>query len=154
MNTPLKKRSGRVLAVDYGHVRIGLAISDPFGIAGQLLKNIQGDKKIAKTTKKIETALLLLEKEKGFLIDTIIIGLPLNLNGTESERSKEVREVASLLILLFPEKKVLCFDERLTSLQAERVMKETGQLSRKERAKQVDSIAALILLQSYLDTIL
>ncbi len=148
-----QKRSGRVLSIDYGHARIGLAISDIFGMTGQALDTIPGDKKPEKAAKKIHDQVILLEKQKGWNIDTIIVGLPLHLTGVESERSKETRCLSESLQTLFPNKNIRLFDERLTSLQAERSMKEMGQLSRKERAQKVDSISALILLQSYLDSI-
>ncbi len=150
---PQKIASGRVLSVDYGHARIGLAVSDIFGIMGNALDTIPGDKKPERAAKKIHEKIIQFEKEKGYKIGTVVIGLPLHLKGVESERSKEVRTLVQALEKLAPNIQCVLFDERLTSLQAERAMKELGQLSRKERAQKVDSISALILLQSYLDSI-
>lgn len=151
--TPLQKRiEGRIIAIDYGHARIGLAISDVFGITGHALETIPGDKIAERASKKIRNAIEKIEKEKSYIIDTIVLGLPLNMNGSESERSKEVRRIHECITTLLPTKTILLFDERLTSKQAERSMKETGHLNRKDRSKKVDAVAALLLLQSYLDS--
>ncbi len=152
--TPLfKDAAKRALSVDFGHARIGLAVSDSTWTIAQPLATIQGDKKPAKAAKNTFQAIQQLEKEKKYRIDTIIIGLPLNMNGTESERSKEVRQFFEALKALIPDVNIVLFDERLTSLQAERAMKEMPSMTRKDRAKKVDSVSSIILLQSYLDSV-
>jgi putative Holliday junction resolvase len=135
----------RILAVDFGHVRIGLAISDPLHIIASPLDTIQGSKKPELAAKNVSEEI----NKKKMDIEQIIVGLPLHLNGHESERSTEVRAFA---VALEKESgiRVVLFDERLTSVQAERLMKE-AQMTRKERSSSVDGVSSTILLQSFLD---
>lgn len=135
----------RLLGIDYGHARIGLSLSDPLQIIASPLSTIQGSKNPAVAAKNVVA-----EIEKQRLdIEQIIIGLPLHLNGKESERSSEVRAFATAL-----EEQggisVRLFDERLTSVQADRLMKN-AEMTRKKRASVVDTVSSTILLQSFLD---
>ena len=148
-----KEKKGRTLAIDYGHARIGLALSDSLAMIALPLENIPGDKKPQRAAKTIHREIERLEQEKQCLIDTIVIGLPLHLNGTESPRSLEVKILLEELKKLQPTKTILLFDERFTTLQADRAMKEMGNLTRKQRAGKVDSVSSIILLQSYLDNL-
>ena len=124
----------RLLGVDFGHVRIGLAMSDPLQIIASPLATIQGSKNPRIAAKDI---------------GQIIVGLPLHLNGKESERSTQVRAFA---VALEEQSgiKVQLFDERLTSVQAERLMKQ-AEMTRKKRSSLVDGVSSTILLQSFLD---
>ena len=151
-STP-EKKVYRVLALDFGHARIGVAVSDGSRLFAQPLETIQGDKNPVKAAKKTFEAIQAICASKGYQFDTVIIGLPLNMNGTESERSREVKIYADALKKMIPDCAIVLFDERMTSLQAERSMKEMSSMKRKDRAKKVDSVSSLILLQSYLDSI-
>jgi putative Holliday junction resolvase len=135
----------RLLGVDFGHARIGLAISDPLHIIASPLETIQGSKNPERAAKNVAAEL----QRKKLDIGQIVVGLPLHLNGKESERSTEVRAFSIALERLvgIP---VQLFDERLTSVQAERLMKN-AQMTRKERASSVDGVSSTILLQSFLD---
>ena len=135
----------RVLGVDFGHARIGLAVSDPLKIFASPLSTIGGSTNPVVAAHHVATQV----RKLSYEIDTIVVGLPLHLNGTESIRSEEVRRFATELehVLNIP---VRLFDERLTTVQAERLMKEAS-MSRKERASSVDGVASTILLQSFLD---
>ncbi len=98
-----------------------------------------------------EAALLLKEKVNTYnTIDTIVIGLPLHMSGEESELATLTRKFAGLLKEVFA-LPVIFWDERLTSMQVERTMREGG-LSRKKQSKLVDKLAAAAILQNYLDS--
>lgn len=137
----------RVLAIDYGLKRIGLALSDSLQIIASPLENLEAGKDMATTCSRLKQRLQELA-EQGKPVSKIVIGLPLHMNGTDSERSNQVREFAGYIQreLNLP---VDFLDERLTSVQAERSLHEVG-FSRKKRSQLVDSVSAVILLQTYL----
>ncbi|NGX37362.1 MAG: putative pre-16S rRNA nuclease [Chlamydiae bacterium] len=135
----------RIAGIDYGDVRIGLAISDPTKILASPFKAIQ-----TKPTLKDTAALILQELGEYEPIDTLVIGLPLMMNGKESPGSQKVRELAKLLEAIC-EKTVVLWDERLTTAQVERVLKE-AKMSRKKRVRYVDAMAAGAILQNFLDS--
>lgn len=135
----------RIAGIDYGEARIGLSISDPTQLLASSLKTIQ----TSPTPKETAEAIALILGQH-MPIEKIVIGLPLLMNGKESESSAKVRqlvpfleEVTGLFIVLW--------DERLTTTQVERILKEAG-VSRKKRTKYVDALAAQTILQSYLDS--
>lgn len=131
---------GRIVAIDYGKKRIGLATSDPMGIIASPLGTIEAATKPEVTIERILAAIPECEK--------IVIGLPLLLSGQDSDTTREVRAFAKL----FAEKTSIpieLFDERLTSTEVERRMQEGG-LSRKKRAQHTDTLSAVLILQSYL----
>lgn len=135
----------RILGVDYGHARIGLALSDPRKVIASPLSTIEGSKNPTVAAQKVAAEI----QNKKLDIELIIIGLPLHLNGSESERSNEVRAFATALEKLscLP---VRLFDERLTSVQADRLMK-SAEMTRKKRASSIDTVSSAILLQCFLD---
>lgn len=139
---------GRILAVDYGLKRIGLAISDPLKIIATALDNFPASHTRKATAAALAAHITQLKKEKGYEVVEIVLGLPLMMNGTESERSAEVREFATLLqeATNLP---VHLFDERLSTVQATRALIETG-YTRKKRAQVVDRVTAALILQTYL----
>ncbi len=134
----------RVLALDLGKKRIGLAISDPLGITAQGLPNL------LRTNKRSDLACLeqlAREREVGL----IVMGNPMNMRGDEGRQSGWVREFADALHerLGLP---VKLWDERLTSVEAGRVLRASG-IGIEKRAAAVDRLSAVILLQSYLDSL-
>jgi len=139
----------RILSIDFGHVRVGVSISDPQKIIASPLATLEGSKNPKNAAKKIADQLSILLKKESYDIEKIVIGLPIHMSGEESKRSQEVREFAKEL-----EKEMeiptTLFDERLTSVQAERSLKEAS-FSRKRRTKFVDTVSSTILLQSFLD---
>lgn len=139
----------RVLSIDFGMKRIGLAISDSSRIIASPLENFEARRDLKGTVEALALHLEQLKKTKGYEIGDIVIGLPLNMNGTESERSQIVRQFAVLLQnkLNIP---VHLLDERLSTVMAERALTEVG-FSRKKRSQVVDSVSAVILLQTYLN---
>jgi len=132
----------RILALDLGKKRIGLAISDPLGITAQGLPNIE------RTTKRADLAKLdeiIRQREVGL----ILLGNPIGMRGAEGRQSGWVREFADA-IGKHTGLAVKLWDERLTSVEAGRVLRESG-ISIEKRAAAVDRLSAVILLQSYLD---
>jgi putative Holliday junction resolvase len=139
--TPLKTR---ILALDLGKKRIGLAISDPLGITAQGLPNL------VRTQKRTDLAAieqLARDREAGL----ILMGNPINMRGSEGRQSVWVREFADALHTRsgLP---VKFWDERLTTVEASRVLRSSG-ISIEKRAAAVDRLSAVILLQSYLDSL-
>lgn len=135
----------RIAGIDYGTVRLGIALSDE----NQIIASPHGVLQAKKRSEETADALL------AFLAphqpSAIVIGLPNKLSGKSSFMADEVAHFAALL-----EKKttipIILWDERLTSVQAERSLKEAG-MNRKKRSKLVDAVAAVIMLQSYLDSL-
>lgn len=134
----------RVLAIDYGKKRIGVAISDPMKILASPLRLVEGQDKLEKTVKHFIASIPEIKDCKE-----IVIGLPLNMKGEASEMSKEVKEFGSLLENATG-KKVNYLDERLSSKGVETYLKEQN-LSRKQRSKKLDIGSACLLLQTYLN---
>lgn len=136
----MKKK--RIASIDYGLKRIGLAISDEGQNIASSLGVILTGKNSAETLQKICNALAPYELER------IIVGYPIHLSGKVGFLADEVNHFISLL-----EQKINCpiipVDERLTSVQAERSLIEGG-MNRKKRAKVIDAVSAVILLQCYL----
>lgn len=139
---------GRILAVDFGLKRIGLAISDPLLIIATALENLEAGRSVALSAQALTKHLETLKKEKNYTIAEIVVGLPLHMSGQESERSGLVREFAAQVAEL-SQLPVHLFDERLSTVQADRALIETG-FTRKKRAQMVDRVSAVILLQTYL----
>jgi len=140
----LNPHTSRILALDLGKRRIGLAISDPLGITAQGLPNLE------RTNKRADLealGALIREREVGL----VLMGNPVNMRGTEGRQSGWVREFAGDI-----EKRlgvpVRLWDERLTSVEAGRVLRSSG-ISIEKRAAAVDRLSAVILLQSYLDSL-
>ena len=142
MDYHTKPVKGRILALDLGKKRIGLALSDPLGITAQGLPTFQ------RTNIREDLAALaaLIEKHE---VTLLLMGQPLHMSGDESRQSEYTRDFAARL----GERtgiEVRFWDERLTSVEAERVLKQSG-ISIEKRARAVDRLAAVILLGSYLD---
>lgn len=134
----------RILAVDYGERRTGIAISDELGITAQGLKTIE-------VKDESEIPSLVAHIVRDTKAEKIVVGLPLNMDSSESEKCIKVREFGALLA----EKTnipVVFWDERLTSVQAKRVMHELNKKTYRNK-KLVDTISATLILQEYLKTI-
>ena len=130
----------RILGLDVGEKRIGVAVSDALGITAQGLETIKQKDALAEIKSLI----------KQFDVEKIIIGMPLNMNGSKGERA---RFTDDFLVLLKKETDIetLTVDERLTTAQGERILLEAD-LSRKKRKRSIDKIAAQLILQTYLDS--
>jgi putative holliday junction resolvase len=135
---------GRILALDLGRRRIGLAISDELRITAQGLETL-----VRTSLREDLAALTQLAAHRG--VTLIVIGNPVRMNGAEGAQSVWVREFAAKLEARtgLP---VRLWDERLTTVEAERVLRQSG-ISREKRGRAVDRLAAVILLGSYLGSI-
>lgn len=133
----------RYLAIDLGEKRIGLAISDPTFTIAQPYKTIpfKNLKQLVKDLKQV-----IHDKE----ISKVIIGLPLTLKGTFSQKTTEVDEIITELQERLKPVPVVKFDERLTTIQAHSTLKQMGKSPSRHRER-VDQLAAMHLLQNYLD---
>ena len=132
----------RIIGIDYGRKRVGVAVSDPLGIFASALDTVH-------SAKIIEYLKKYAENEK---VERIVVGYPVNMNGAPSEAAKDVDVFLRTLAKAFPEIPVTLEDERFTSVLAHRAMIDGG-MKKQDRMKKesVDKISAAIILQSYLD---
>ena len=135
----------RSLALDIGDRTIGIAASDLLGLTAQ------GVKTIRRTSIKSDL------EELGKVISQfdakiLVIGLPKNMNGTEGERCEIVRDFAAKVQKKFPDVKQIFWDERLSTVAAEKFLIDAADVSRKKRKKIIDKMAAVFILQGYLDS--
>jgi putative Holliday junction resolvase len=136
-------RSGRALGVDLGRVRIGLALSDPLWLTAQPLPPLEG-----RGRKEDVARLAALVREHG--VTTVVVGLPLLLSGDEGEQALEARACAAALQRRLGAIAVELRDERWTTVEAERTLVGAG-VRRARRRRSRDTMAALLILQSFLD---
>jgi putative Holliday junction resolvase len=134
--------SGRVLGLDVGARRIGIAVSDPLGITAQGLETLQ------RRNKRHDLAAL--ERViREYAVQAIVVGLPLRMSGAEGTQSEKMQVFAEELRKRF-RLPVHLWDERLTSAEANRLLRET-ELSIEKRAKAVDRMAAVLILQGWME---
>jgi putative Holliday junction resolvase len=139
----------RIIAIDYGMARIGLAVSDEMKIISTPMVTFLAEKKAELTVAKLKDNLNQHDLQNRYKIDVIVIGFPLLMSGKKGLLADEVTHFAALLkeSMDLP---VITWDERLTSVKADRSLRE-GNFSRKKRSQKVDGVAAMIILQNYLD---
>jgi len=132
---------GRILAIDYGLKRTGLAVTDPLRIIATALDMVETSKLIDYLKKYFQSE----------TVEKIIIGLPKRLNNTDSEIAPEVRRFIEKFKISFPDKPIQTVDERFTSSIAQQAM-ITGGMKKKDRQVKgnVDKISAVLILQSYM----
>ncbi|MGN0400490.1 MAG: Holliday junction resolvase RuvX [Blautia sp.] len=135
----------RIMGLDYGSKTIGVAISDPLGLTAQGIEIIRREEenKLRKSLRRIE------ELIAEYQVEEIVLGFPKNMNNTIGERAEKSLQLKEML-----EKRcglpVIMWDERLTTVEANRTLMESG-VRRENRSKYVDMIAAVFILQGYLD---
>jgi len=134
---------GRVMAVDWGKRRVGMAVSDETGTIARPLPTLE----IASRREALRRVMAV-AAEQGAA--TILVGLPLHMEGDEGESAREARALAEEIAARMPEVTVRLVDERLTSREAARLLQGHGERRRREKGR-LDQVAAAILLQSYLD---
>ncbi|NLX80116.1 MAG: Holliday junction resolvase RuvX [Proteiniphilum sp.] len=134
---------GRLLAIDYGKKRVGIAVSDPLQIIANGLTTVD-------THKIFDFIKEYFQKET---VDVVVVGLPKQMNNEASENMGRVEEFVSKFKKLYPSMVVEYYDERFTSKMAQRTMIDGG-LSKKQRMNKalVDEISATIILQSYMES--
>lgn len=132
----------RILGIDYGRKRVGLAVSDPLGIFASALETVHSAK--------------IIEYIKNYAlrqsVSLFVVGYPMNMDNTPSEAAKDVDAFLKVLSKHFPDIPIVLEDERFTSVLAHRAMIDGGMKKSDRRDKMsVDRISAAIILQSYLD---
>ena len=134
----------RKLGIDYGDARVGLAITDELGITAQGLETIHhnGNDKIV--LKRLE------EIMQEYQIDTIVIGLPINMDGTKSERVEVTEKFIHKLKCKFNKMKIEEVDERLTTVAAHRTMNYLN-INKTEKKNIVDTLSAVYILETYIN---
>ena len=135
---------GRIIAIDYGTKRTGLAVTDPLRIIANALDTVE--------TKGLEKWLADYFTKNE--VDIIVLGKPSQMNGQPSETMRFIEPLATRLRRAYPDKEVVLYDERFTSVMAHRAILESGigKMARRDKAL-VDRISATIILQSYMDSI-
>ena len=133
--------AGRILAIDYGSRRMGLAVSDALGITAQGLDTLERKNKRSDFARLERTI-------REYQVTEIVLGNPLRMSGEEGTQSRKVAEFAEELRRRF-ELPVHLWDERLTSSEANRLLRE-AEVSLYRRTQAVDRMAATLILQSFL----
>ena len=137
----------RILGLDFGSRTVGVAVSDPLGITAQPVEIVRrkSENKLRQTLARIE------ELAKEYQAERFVLGLPKNMNNTLGERAEKSLEFKAML-----ERRtglpVVMWDERLTTVAANRAMMERG-VRREDRGRYVDALAAVLILQGYLDSL-
>lgn len=136
----------RIIGLDYGSKTVGVAMSDPSGLLASPIETIKREEEVnlKQTVRRIRA---LCEENE---VHTIILGLPKNMNGSLGERAEKTLAFKKRLERDLYQIEILLWDERLTTRQAEQPMLEMG-MDRKKRKQVVDQLAAVLILQSYLD---
>ena len=135
----------RILGLDYGSKTVGVAVSDPLGITAQGVSTIwrKQENKLRQTLAQIETLV------EDYQVERIVLGYPKNMNNTVGERALKSLEFKEML-----ERRtglpVVMWDERLTTMAADRTLEETG-VHKEDRKQYLDQVAAVFILQGYLD---
>lgn len=144
----MKPKATRTIGIDYGMARMGIAVSDERKLIASPLATVFTEKKLEITATKLLEELAKYQQRVQCEIEEIIIGLPLQMNGKMGMLADEVTHFIEVLrgSITIP---IKTWDERLTTVQAERSMK--GAMTRKKRSKVIDTVTATIILQSYLD---
>ena len=134
----------RILGIDYGEARVGIAITDQLNITVQGLETIQrngSDKVILRRLDEI------FEK---YEVDTIVVGMPLNMNGTMSERAKITEQFVHKLKYKYNKMEIHTIDERLTTVEAHKTMNFL-EVNKNKKKNIVDTISAVYILETYLN---
>jgi putative holliday junction resolvase len=133
----------RLLGIDHGDSRIGLAISDELGSFAHPYRTLQSGERV------IDEIRTIVERVQ---ISVIIIGLPKNMDGTLGPAAAKVKSFGDQLAQVLPTIKIIFWDERLTTREAQRALHAAGK-NAKQSKKMIDQVAAQILLQNYMDSL-
>lgn len=133
----------RVLGIDYGQTRVGIAVTDQLGITAQGLETIcyNGNDKVL--LKKIEEII------EEYSVSTIVVGMPFNMNGTKSERMEITEKFIHKLKCKFNKVKIETVDERLTTVEAHKTMNFLN-INKRKKKDLVDTISAVYILEIYI----
>lgn len=134
----------RKLGIDYGDSRVGIAITDELGITAQGLETIKHNNNDKIVLKRIE------EITNQYEIDTFVVGMPLNMNGSSSFRADITNKFINKLKCKFNKIKIEVIDERLTTVAAQRAMNFLN-INKKKKKEIVDTISAVYILEMYIN---
>ena len=132
----------RILALDIGTKRIGVAVSDPLGITAKPLDYIKNDENVFQNIKS------LIESQN---VSTVVIGLPITLKGLQGQQVEYTKDFAEKLKQFIPNINIVFIDERFTTSLAEKHLSQTKK--KKNMKEYIDSLSAVFILQTYLDSI-
>lgn len=136
----------RILGIDYGEARTGFAITDELGITAQGLETLQSNGSDKLILKKID------ELIEIYNIDTIVVGMPYNMNGTKSERAELTEKLIHKLKCKYNKLKIDYIDERLTTVAAHKTMNFLN-INKHKKRNIVDTISAVYILETYVNKI-
>jgi putative Holliday junction resolvase len=139
----LKASTGRLLGVDFGDVRTGLAVSDASRYLASGLETVAPGS-MTKTADAVAAA------AREHRVSGIVMGLPVNMNGTEGPRAERCRRLADMITERAPQLAIALVDERMTTMAASRFLNETDTRGKKRRGV-IDTLSAQIILQNALD---
>ena len=134
----------RILGIDYGDARVGIAITDELNITVQGLETIQRNHSDKIVLKRLDEIL------KTYEVDTIVVGLPLNMDGTMSERAEITEKFVHKLKCKYNKIKIEVIDERLTTVAAHKTMNFLD-VNKHKKKNIVDTISAVYILETYLN---
>ena len=134
----------RILGIDYGEARVGIAITDSLNITAQGLETIQRNNSDKIVLKRLD------EIFEKYEVDTIVVGMPYNMDGTISERAKKTEEFIHKLKCKYNKKKIEIVDERLTTVEAHKTMNFLD-INKNKKKDIVDTISAVYILETYLN---
>ncbi|MGI6085308.1 MAG: Holliday junction resolvase RuvX [Acetivibrionales bacterium] len=136
----------RILCLDYGDARIGVAVSDPLGLTAQMLETIKWKNDIKKPIQRIRQIF------GDYNCETIVVGIPRNMDGTAGPREIKTRDFIKRLEDELPGARIIPWDERLTTVMAQRAMHDMGIVAKNQKSR-IDQMAAAFILQGYLDSL-
>ena len=136
--------SMRTLSIDYGEARVGIAITDPLGITAQGLETIHHDNNDKIILKRLEE--IFCEYE----VDTIVVGMPINLKGEKTVRAEKTENFIHKLKCKFNKMNIVSVDERLTTVQAHKTMNYLN-VNKNKKRDIVDTISAVYILENYIN---
>ncbi len=132
----------RIMSIDYGTKRVGIAVSDPLQIIASGLDTVP--------THKLMDFLKTYTKEE--VVETFVVGEPLDMNDEITSTTKKVYAFVEKLKTQFPDTPVVLVDERMTSIEAKRIILQSGVKKKKRREKErVDRVSAILILQDYME---
>jgi len=134
----------RKLGIDYGDSRVGFAITDALEITVQGLKTVEHKGNDKLLLKEIDSIL------EGYEIDTFVVGMPINMNGTKSERVEKTNQFIHKLKCKYNKIKIEIIDERLTTVQAHNTLNDLN-IKGEKRKKIVDTLSAVYILETYIN---
>ena len=134
----------RILGIDYGDARTGIAITDALNITAQGLETIHNNGSDKMLLKRLDEIL------EQYEVDTIVIGKPINMNGTSSERTEITEKFIHKLKCKFPKISIETIDERLTTVAAHKTMNYLN-IDKNKKKQLVDTISAVYILETYMN---